>query len=212
MLLDRSLGDDEAGGDAGVRQPFRHQRQHLLLTRREIGERIVLVPLRHELLNQGRIDDRAARSYALERIHQVVDAQDAVLEQVADPLASFEQVDCRLDLDVGGQEQDPDLGMRRADRARCLETFPGLARRHADIDDRHVRHRLAHGRHERLPVARTADDVVPGVGKETGDALAYEDVVIGDDNAPTAHPWPKRIAGTTNISPAGRRDIHPPAS
>src|SRR3954452_13567043 len=60
MLLDGSLGDPESPADAGVGAPFGHQREHVALASGEVLERIVGIPHRHELLDESRVDDRAA--------------------------------------------------------------------------------------------------------------------------------------------------------
>jgi hypothetical protein len=117
------------------------------------------------------------------------------LEEVADALPAFEQVDRRLDLDMRRQQQDPDLRRLRADRAGRFKTFPALRRRHADIDNDEVRARLSHEARECIRLAYRADDVVPFTVEQARDPFAQEDVVLGDDDPRSGHnaslrvPW-----------------------
>ena len=55
VLLDCSLGDVKATGDAVVGAAFRHEREHLALSRRELCERVVASARGHELLDESRV-------------------------------------------------------------------------------------------------------------------------------------------------------------
>src|SRR5262249_32026331 len=183
VLLDRALGDDEPGCDAVVRVTLRHQCQYLSLPRRQLAERIAAVPLRDELVDEGRVHDRAAARDPFERVDEVGDAHDPALQQVADSLTAFEEVDRGLDLDVRREQQDPDLRELAADSARRLEALPRLRWRHADVDHRKIRCLVAHDLIERVRVAGLADDLVAGVRQEARHPLTEENVIIGYDNA-----------------------------
>ena len=61
VLLDRSLGEPELTGDAGVRAALGHERQHLAFARREDGERVVAASSLDQRLHETRVDDRSAR-------------------------------------------------------------------------------------------------------------------------------------------------------
>ena len=87
MLLDRSLGEPELTGDAGVRAALGHQRQHLAFACREDRERVVASSNLDQCLHETRVDDRSARRDPPQRLDELVDVEDAALEQVADPLA-----------------------------------------------------------------------------------------------------------------------------
>src|SRR6266540_5029443 len=68
VLLDGALGDPEAPCDAGVRPALGHEGQDVALARRQPFERVTRTPRPHELLDECRIDDGAARTDALERV------------------------------------------------------------------------------------------------------------------------------------------------
>src|SRR5207244_12866010 len=99
VLLDRSLGEPELAGDAGVRAALGHQRQHLALAPSEVRERVIAPPRLDQRLHETWIDDGSARRDSLQRLDEFVDVQDATLEQVADPIAGREEPCALLDLD-----------------------------------------------------------------------------------------------------------------
>jgi hypothetical protein len=197
VFLDGTLGDDEARGDAAVRVALCHQRQHLALARCQVVERVVSMTLRDQLLDECRVDDRAAGRDAPERVDDIVDPHHPALQEVPDAPAALEQVDRRLDLDVRGEQQDPDLRELCANRARGIEAFPGLGRRHADVDHRDVRHLLADDVAERLGVAHKPDHVEAGPPQEAGDPFPEEDVVLRNDDPRSRH-----LAGELTLRPS----------
>jgi hypothetical protein len=121
---------------------------------------------------QAGIDDGAAACDPLERVDEVGGVHHPALEQVADALAALEQVHRRLDLDVCGEEENSDPRELGPDRARRVESFRRMRRRHAYVDHDEVRRLLAHELVQRAGVARLADDVVAGAAQEAGDPLA----------------------------------------
>ena len=143
MLLDRSLGDPELMGDAGVRAALGHEREHLALARREDVERVVGATGGDELLDERWIDDRRSLDDPLERLDELVHVGHAALQQVAAALAAREQVRRLLDLDVRGENEDRGLRKLLADHAGGIETFGRVAGRHPDVDDRELGSMLA---------------------------------------------------------------------
>ena len=75
VVPDRALGQVQAPGDLGARQPFFRRAQHLALA---IGQRVGLAP---RVLRQLRIDDAQALVDAADRVRQFFGGR--VLEQVA---------------------------------------------------------------------------------------------------------------------------------
>jgi hypothetical protein len=108
---------------------------------------------------------------------------DAALEQIAQAIPRCEQVRRVLDLDVGRQHDDRDLREVPADRLRRVKALGRMTRRHPDIDEGQVRHERSHEREELSRIARLADDVVPGALHQGDEALAEQDVVVGDHHA-----------------------------
>ena len=53
MLFDGAFRHEKATGNTTVREPFRHERQHLLLTRGELRERVLPVTLCDELVHEA---------------------------------------------------------------------------------------------------------------------------------------------------------------
>ena len=85
-----------------------------------------------------------------------------------------------------GEDEDRDRRMGAADLRGGHQPVVGVARRHADVDDRDVRDRGADLLHQVVRVVGAPDDRVPGVAQQRGDALAQERVVVRDDD-PQAH-------------------------
>ena len=119
MRLDRLLGQPQALGDAGIRPPLGHQREHLALARRELVE--CAAPGRGDQRGHHlRVQRRAARGHAPRRLEEVVDVEHAVLEQVAEAAAGGDELDDVAGLDVLGEHQHR--------RVRVLAADPAAAR------------------------------------------------------------------------------------
>ena len=85
------------------------------------------------------------------------------------------------------EQEDPDLGVLGSDRARGVEALGGLRRRHADVHHDEVGLVLADQVFQFGAVGGLGDDRVAGTGKDPGDALAQEDIVIRYDHPPAGH-------------------------
>ena len=70
--------------------------------------------------------------------------------------------------------------MLRPDLARRLDALVGLRRRHADVDDRHVRVVAAHLQQQLVGGPGLADDLDPGLGQQPRQALPQQRRVLGD--------------------------------
>ena len=199
MLLDRALGHPELTGDAGVRPALRHQREHLALARREHVERVVHAPRGHELPHERRVDRGAALHDALERVGELVHVRDAVLEQVRAALAAREQVHRVLHLDVRREDDDRRLGQLLPDRTRRVEALGRVRRRHADVDDGEIGTLLANQGEQLVAVARLPDDLEAEPLEQAREALAEQDVVVGQDGAGAGlgHPPDYRLPSST---------------
>src|SRR5262249_32926692 len=134
VLGDRSLRHPQPASDPDVRATLSHEREHLTLARRQLDERVVDSPRRDELLNERRVNDRAALDDALERLEEVIYMRAAALQQIPAPLATGEEPHGMLHFNVRRENEDPHIRVLLADRVRRLETFRRMRRWHPDVD------------------------------------------------------------------------------
>jgi hypothetical protein len=92
-----------------------------------------------------------------------------------------------LDLDMSGENENPDFGEIVADGARRLETLRLVPWRHPNVDHGQIGPVLANEIDELRAVSRLTDDLEPGALKEAGDALPEEHVVVREDYARSRH-------------------------
>jgi hypothetical protein len=187
VLLDRSLGHPQRTGYGRVGATLGHQREHLALPRAERVQRIFDAAGRDELLDERRIDDRAAPEDPLDGLHEVVDVGDPRLQQIAGALAARQNIHRVLHLDMGGEQEYGRLRQLLTDHACCVEALGRVRRRHPDVHDRQVGLVLAGETEQLVGVAGLADDVVAGPAEQARESLAKEDVVVGDDDAGAGH-------------------------
>ena len=83
------------------------------------------------------VESGTAGGDALGGGEELVDFEDAVFEEVAEP-AERDEVDGVGGLDVLGEHEHADVGMLLLDRARGAGAFVGERGRHADVDDGEV--------------------------------------------------------------------------
>lgn len=157
VFFDRSFGEPELGGDAGIRATFGHQRQHLSLARGEVFERIVAATSLDQRLDETRVNNGSARRDPSQRVDELVHVQDATLEQVADPIAGREELARLLDLDMCRQDEDARVGMLFANRLCRDEPLGRMRGRHPNIDDHELGLVFADELEELAGVAGLAD-------------------------------------------------------
>ncbi len=112
------------------------QPQHLplALALGELGQWILAAPPANEAGDDRGVDHGLSGADPSERIHENCDVEDALLEQVADPLwMLLEEADCVARLHVMREQEDPDLGMLCADLLRGEEALVRVCRWHADV-------------------------------------------------------------------------------
>jgi hypothetical protein len=104
---------------SGRQLEFRHQGQDFALPVRQVVERDAGASA-DEDGDDGRVDDRAALGDPADRVGEVVEVRDPVLEHVADPAGSVaHQTQRERRLDMLREDEDPDgCPMLRADRLR----------------------------------------------------------------------------------------------
>lgn len=80
--------------------------------------------------------------------------------------------------------ENSDLWKFRADRVRGIDTLCGMGGRDANVHHRHhqVSEVLARHLHQLTHVARLADDLEARTFEQARDPLAYDEVIIRDDN------------------------------
>jgi len=82
---------------------------------------------------------------------------------------------------VLAQHHDADLRVRLSQPHRCLDPLVRVPRGHADVGDDHVRMLRLHGGEQGVEVAADGSDLEVGIGLEqTRDALAHEEMILGD--------------------------------
>src|SRR5215471_16485728 len=84
VALDRLRAEHQLLADAVVRAPFGHQAEHLALACGELVERAVVASPSKQLAHHLGIDGGASGGDAVDRLHEVVDGEHTVLEQVAE--------------------------------------------------------------------------------------------------------------------------------
>ena len=136
-VVDGLLGDDEPGGDGRVGVPLGHEAQHLALAGGEAVERVRPVD---QLCDDLRVHHGAAGGDPADRVDELADLADPVLEQVADRAGPVgEQVPGVEPLHVLRQHQHRQAGHGAAGRDGGAEALVGEGGRQPDVEHRHVR-------------------------------------------------------------------------
>ena len=187
MLLDRALGHPQQLRDPGVGASLGHQLQDLALTRGQCGERVLDALRGDELPDQRRVDDAAAGGDPLDRLAEVIDLGDPAFEQVTDPVTFGQQVHRPVHLDVGREHEDRDLRELGADRLRRLEPLGRVRRRHPDVEHHQVRRARADEPQQLRRVSCQTGDFERRPSEQAGDALAQQDIVVGDHHPNVLH-------------------------
>src|SRR5689334_11803599 len=84
VLFDSPLGHRQRGGNGGVGTALGHQAEDLALAGRELLEAIAVAAGTDQLGYDLRIQCGAAGRYSRECVHEVVEVDDPLLEQVTD--------------------------------------------------------------------------------------------------------------------------------
>src|SRR5205807_3862788 len=158
--------------------------QDIALAGAELVERPLMATAPEHAPDHLRIESAAPARDARNGIPERIDVAHALLQQVADALCAVtDEVQRVVLLVVLGEHQHTGLGQQAPQLERRTQSVVCPARWHLDVDDSDVRlvcERLAQ---ERLRIACLADDVEPGLGEQTPDSLAHQNVVLADDYA-----------------------------
>jgi hypothetical protein len=118
----------------------------------------------------------------VQRVEELRDVCDPVLEQVADPVrAAGDQFGGVPLLHPLGQHEHADVGPLVPDHQGRAQPLVGEGGRHPDVDDNRVRGIRGHRAQELLAVALGGGHLVPGLGEQPGQSLPQEHGVLGDD-------------------------------
>ena len=187
VFLDGALGDPEPPCDAGVGASFCHQFEHLAFSRGQRGERVLAPAGGHQLPDQRRVHDRAASGDPLQRVQELVHIGDAALEQVADAASASQQLHRVLDLGVSGQHQDGGSRQFLTDHPGRLQPFGRVRGRHPDVGHYQVGPGLPGQRQQLRAVTGLPRHLIAGVVEQTGQALAEQDIVLGQHHPQPGH-------------------------
>src|SRR5215470_814313 len=172
----------QPGGDTGVGQPFGHQRQHSAFPFGQDRQRVLGAGgAADKLRDDGRIHGGTTSGDAAYRVEEVVDLQDPVLEEIAQPGgAGLEQVHRGGGLDVLGQQDRRGLWQAPADLTDGHDAVVGVVGRHAHVGDDELRRVRTGGANELGSGADRRGDLVTVVGEDAYQALPKQDGVVGD--------------------------------
>src|SRR5581483_445625 len=171
-------------GNGAVGAAFCHEGEDVELTGGERRERAGVAAGVQQAADDFGVERGAARGDPRDRVGELGDVGDPVLEQVTDPAgAGGEQVGGVPGLDVLGKHQDAHARVVAADRGRGAQALVGVAGRHPHVDDRDVGCVGGHRVLERLGVADRGYYLVPAVGEDLGESGPDHGGVLGDHYA-----------------------------
>src|SRR3954471_3649292 len=185
VLLHGARRDDHRTGDRRVGTTLGHQREHLVLARRQRPQRALVpgVAVAHQLLDDLAVQRRAAVGDAADRRHERLHVPHPLLEQVPDPALAVgvEQLGGVDRLDVLGQDQHAKPREARARLHRRADALVGERRREPHVDDRQVGLMSPYDPQEALAVLGLRDHLDVLLAQQGDDALAQQRLVLGDD-------------------------------
>ena len=151
--------------------------------RRETGDSRPAHAGAHELVDDLRVDDRAALRDLLERVEELLELGHPLLEQVAAPLRPLlEQGERVRRLGVLAEHDHADVGVRLAQRVGGADALVGARRRHADVGEHDVGRLLGDRLQQRVVVLAHREHLEPALLEEAAHRLPHEVVVLGDDH------------------------------
>src|SRR6478609_10418566 len=84
IAFDRLLGDGQLAGDPGVAVPLSHQLQYFQPPGSELADRVVAAGPADHAGHHLRIDHRTTPVYPVQSLHEEVDVEYPLLEQIPD--------------------------------------------------------------------------------------------------------------------------------
>ena len=92
-----------------------------------------------------------------------------------------------LDLSISGQHQDGGIRQFLTDHPGRLQPFSRVRRRHPDVGHYQVGPGLAGQRKQLCAVTRLPHHLIAGAVEQTGQALAEQDIVLGQHHPRPGH-------------------------
>ena len=189
---------------ARLREPLRHQLQHLALALGEPAELVDELVAAEQVADHLGVEHGAAGRDRVERVEQHLDVGHPVLEQVAEAAGVLPgQVGDVAALQRLGEQQDAEPGVALAELERRLGALVRVRRRHPDVDDRDVGCVLVDHGEQLVGVGGPGHDVDPRLGEQVGQAVAQQPGVVGDHD-------PHGSTASTVVPVAAAGDGEPP--
>jgi hypothetical protein len=162
VCLDGAVGQPELAGDPHVGAAFGHEREHVAFSRRERLEGVVVSTWADQSCDDFGVECSPTGGDATQGVEEVVDVEDPVLEQIAEPAArgKLDRVVC---FQVFGEQHDSELGEVFAELSGRSCAIVGVVGRHPDVDDGQVWLIGSDGGQQCDGVGGLGDYGVPGV-------------------------------------------------
>ena len=147
-------------------------------------QRALGAPAGEELRDDFRVECGAPFRHAANGVDEVLDVEDAILQQVADPAAAGgEQLGRVGVLDVLRDDEDRHLRHGSPQLERGAQALVAEARRQADVDDRDVGLLAARRMDQCVAVGDGVDDREAVVAQQPGEPVAEQREVFGDQDS-----------------------------
>ena len=176
--------EKELLADRRVGAALGHQREDFLLPLGEVCQQVVRSPPGDQLGHNLGVDDRVSRGHRADRVVELVQIRDPVLEQVSDPLARpRQQLHRVLGLHVVREQQHTHCGVGASDLPGGLQSLRRLRWGHADVHDRHLGRRPPHQLEELLCSAGLPGHLEAGDRENVYQSLAKQERVVRHHHA-----------------------------
>ena len=152
------------------------------------GDSSAAIALRHERLDDLRIDHRTAVGDCANRSGQLLEILHPLLEEVSAPSAApLEQGAREGRVRVLAEHDDANVGVRLAQTLGCLDPFVDVARRHTDVRHDDVRPLRLDRREQRAEVSAHRGDLEVRQRLEQAPKSLPDEVVVLSDDQPYRH-------------------------
>ena len=182
VLRDGPVRHPQATCDTGVRSALGHQRQDLSLTRSQLLEWVVDPTRSNEGLDKRRIDGGATPRDPLEGFEKLAHVRNAALQEVAASVTTRQELRGVLHLDVGREDEDPNIWKLLPDRAGGLETLRRVRRWHPNIHEHQVGCLLADEVQQAPSISGLPHDLEARALEQAHEPFSEEHVVVRHDD------------------------------
>ena len=136
---------------------------------------------RNERCDDGRVECRAAACHSFDGVNEIVDAQDAVFQQVPERTGA-DEIDGMPRLNMLRQQQDRQLRVQRSQGDSGPGAVVGHARGHSHIDDHQVGNPVGDHPQQRVGVTDCVGDLMAGLVEQPHQTFPEQHRVLGDDD------------------------------